>query len=194
MGKKYQNIIQNLVTVIAVTLFFIGCAGKGDDVKRLSMKMEGPASVGTGINGKYIDSGKVAAHFKTPLRKDYSNETFPYEEFPEGIDLIFYEEDGKESHITSGYAKRFTATGLVDLRENVKLVTSDSATLMAEQLYWDQTGNWVFTDQPYTLITKDGSRNRGDLFDSNEDFTNFVSLNNIGKQYLKEETTNDTIR
>lgn len=195
MAVVQKHIYINLVTAVVVTLFFVGCTGKGEAVQRMNRKLEGPASVGTGINGKYTDSGKVTAHFITPLRKDFSNDHFPYEEFPEGIDLTFYEEGGKESHITATYAMRYTQTGLVDLRGDVKLLTSDSVTLLAEQLYWDQNHSWIFTDQPYTLITKDGSRNTGDLFDSNEDFTNFVSLNNIGKQYLKEENTaNDTLQ
>ena len=76
---------------------------------------------------------------------------------------------------------------MIDLRQDVTLFTSDSVTLNAQQLYWDQSNNWIFTDQPYTLITADGSRNAGDLFDSDKDFTNFVSLNNVSKQYVKEK-------
>ena len=83
---------------------------------------------------------------------------------------------------------RYIDTGLIDLQKEVQLITSDSVTLNAEQLYWDQKNSWVFTDQPYTIITKDGSRNDGDLFDSNEDFTNFVSLNNRSKKYVKDNT------
>ncbi len=185
---------KNIVTTLVVTMFFIGCTGKGEAIQRMKRKPEGPASIGTGINGKYTDSGKVTVRFKTPLRKDFSNEGFPYEEYPEGIDLIFYDEEGGKSSVVASYAMRYTQTGLVDLQGDVVLVTSDSVTLQAQQLYWDQDHNWIFTDQPYTLISKDGSRNSGDLFDSNEDFTDFVSLNNIGKQYLKEESTNDTLQ
>ena len=194
MQIKHTHIFTNLVTAFAVTLFFLSCTGKGDAVKQLQIKMDGPVSEGTGINMKYTDSGRVTAHLKTPLRLDFSNETFAYEEYPEGVDLTFYDEEGKESHLTAQYAIRYAETSLIDLRENVVLVTSDSATLSAQQLYWDQNSHWVFTDKPYVLVTKDGSRNAGDLFDSNEDFTNFVSLNNIGKQYIKEEATNDTLQ
>lgn len=194
MPYRIKYNFKNIVTIFVVTMFFIGCTGKGEAIQRMKRKPEGPASVGTGINGKYTDSGKITARFKTPLRKDFSNESFPYEEYPQGIDLVFYDEEDGESSVKASYAMRYIQTGLVDLRGDVVLVTSDSVTLQAQQLYWDQNNNWIFTDQPYTLITKDGSRNTGDLFDSNEDFTNFVSLNNIGKQYLKEESTNDTLQ
>jgi len=141
---------------------------------------------GTGINLKYVDSGKVTVYLKTPLLKDFSNASFPYNEFPEGVEVTFIDDQGKENRITSKYAIQYKNTNLIDLRQDVTLFTSDSVTLKAQQLYWDQTNNWIFTDQPYTLITADGSRNEGDLFDSDKDFTNFVSLNNVSKQYVKE--------
>jgi len=187
MKRKIVHTSINLVTAFAVTLFF-SCGTDGSEARKLNQRIDGPVSVGTGINGKYIDSGKVSAHFKTPLRKDFSLEEFPYEEFPDGIDLTFYDENGEESRITSNYAIRYTATSLVDLRDNVVLRMSDSTTLRASQVYWDQRNKWVFTDQPYTLSSPDGSRNAGDLFDSNQDFTDFVSLNNVSKQYLKDDT------
>ncbi len=190
MHKIHTHIIY-LVTAFAVTLFF-SCKGKGEEIRKLRMKSDAPIAEGTGINLKYTDSGKVTAHLKTPLLMDYGNLSFPYEEFPEGVEVTFIDEEGNENIITSKYAIRYKQTNLIDLREDVSLFTSDSVTLNAQQLYWDQTNNWIFTDQPYTLITADGSRNDGDLFDSDKDFTNFVSLNNVSKQYVKESTKEET--
>ncbi|WP_035334522.1 LPS export ABC transporter periplasmic protein LptC [Dokdonia sp. PRO95] len=184
MYFQHRHILKFLVTAFAVTLF-LSCGDKGEEIRKMSIKSDGPVTEGRGINLKYTDSGKVTAHLKTPYIKNYANSSFPYEEFPEGVEVIFID-DNKENVITSDYAIRYKSTNLIDLQRNVTLVTSDSITLKAEQLYWDQTNNWIFTDQPYTIITKDGSRNDGDLFDSNEDFTNFVSLNNVSKQYVKE--------
>lgn len=187
MIKRTLTYIVYLVTAFAVTLCF-SCKGKGEEIRKMRIKSDAPIAEGTGINLKYTDSGKVTAHLKTPLLKDYGNASFPYEEFPEGVEVVFIDDDGKENIITSKYAIRFKGTNLIDLRQDVTLFTSDSVTLNAQQLYWDQSNNWIFTDQPYTLITADGSRNAGDLFDSDKDFTNFVSLNNVSKQYVKETT------
>ncbi len=185
MKRKTSTYIVYLVTAFAVTLCF-SCKGKGEEIRKMRIKSDAAIAEGTGINLKYVDSGKVTAHLKTPLLKDFSNASFPYNEFPEGVEVVFIDDQGKENIITSKYAIQYKNTSLIDLRQDVILFTSDSVTLKAEQLYWDQTNNWIFTDQPYTLITADGSRNEGDLFDSNKDFTNFVSLNNVSKQYVKE--------
>jgi len=184
MIKRIKTYIIYLVTAFAVTLCF-SCKGKGEEIRKSRIKSDAAIAEGTGINLKYIDSGKVTAHLKTPLLKDFSNAGFPYKEFPEGLEVVFIDKNGEKSIITSKYAIQYTK--LIDLQQDVTLLTSDSVTLNAQQLYWDQSNNWIFTDQPYTLITADGSHNNGDLFDSNKDFTNFVSLNNVSKQYVKVE-------
>lgn len=185
MKIKQQHIIKILVTATAVTLF-LSCDGQAEDIRRMNLRSDAPASEGRGIDLKYTDSGKVTAHMKTPYLKNFSNADYPYEEFPEGVEVTIFEKDGKQNVITSDYAIRFTDSQLVDLQQNVTLLTNDSITLNAQQLYWDPNTNWIFTDKPYTIVMKDGSRNDGDLFDSNQEFTNFVSLNNVSKQYVKE--------
>lgn len=182
--KTYKMYI---VTAIVVT-FFLSCSGKADEIRAMNIKSDAPVTEGRGIDMKYTDSGKVTTHLKTPYSKDYSNALHPYQEFPEGIEVIFIDEDGKESTVSSDYAIRDLTTNLIDLRGNVKIFTSDSTTLDADQLYWDQVNSWIFTDKPYKITTKDGSTNDGDLFDSNQKFTNFVSLNNVSKQYVKENS------
>ena len=183
--KKITAYSIYLVTAFAVTLFF-SCKGKGEEIRKSQIKSDGPLAEGEMINLKYIDSGKVTTHLKAVKMLNYGNAVFPYQEFPEGVEVVFIDDKNKQSKVTSDHAVRYEKTGLIDLQKNVKLIASDSVTLNASQLYWDQTNNWIFTDQPYQIVTADGSNNEGDLFDSNKDFTNFVSLNNVSKQYVKE--------
>ncbi len=185
MRLKHLHIIINLVTAFAVTLL-LSC-DRDKEIRALGIKSDAPVSETTGINLKYTDSGKVTAHMKSPLMLNYATASYPYEEFPDGVEVTFIDDNGKTNVITSKYAIRYKDTNLIDLQEEVSLFTSDSTTLKAQQLYWDQSNNWIFTDKPYVIITKDGSRNEGDLFDSNKDFTDFVSLNNLSKQYVKEK-------
>lgn len=187
MSTKHIKILIQLVTAFAVTLF-LSCKGKGEEIRRMNIKSDAPVSEGRGLDMKYTDSGRVTATLRTPFMRDFSNAISPYEEFPEGVKVTFIDDDGKLTTIVANYAIRHKDTQLIDLQDEVVLVTSDSVTLNAQQLYWDQVNSWIFTDQPYTIITKDGSTNDGDLFDSNEDFSNFVSLNNRSKQYVKEKT------
>lgn len=120
--------------------------------------------------------------------RDFSNKNFPYREFPDGLIVEFYDEERKKNTVTANYGVIYNETGLIDLQGNVVVITSDSTELTADQLYWDQTINWVFTDHPNTIQFKNGALNKGQGFDSNQEFTNFRSRSNVGVQILEEET------
>ncbi len=172
-----------MVILIAITLF--ACEGNYKNVKKLSLKDGMPVAEGKNVNLFYTDSGKVVTNLIAPELLDYSNFEFAYQEFPKGVEVRFFE-NGEQSTVTSDYAMRYPSTGIVDLRENVVLVTSDGNVLNAEQLYWDQNHKWVFTDQPYRITFKDGSYNDGARFDANEDFTVFLSRTNDGIQVIDQ--------
>lgn len=152
----------------------------------MNKRGEGPAAEGEGIVLKYTDSGKVVATLRTPFMKDYGTQDFPYQEFPDGVNVTFVGDDKKENYIRSDYAKLFKRTAIIDLRHNVVLILSDSTTLRTSQLYWDQTNDWVFTDKAYTIDFADGSFNNGEGFDSSENFKNFLSSGNRSRMYVKE--------
>jgi len=177
-----------MVLVLAVTLF--SCEGNYQKVKRLSLSAGAPIAEGKNINFKYTDSGKLVTNLLADKLLDYSNLEFPYKEFPDGIEVLFWDEKGEKNTVTADYAILFDKTGLVDLRNNVVLITADSVILNADQLYWDQKNKWVFTNRPYQIKFKDGSYNQGAVgFDSSQDFTTFLSRKNQGVQLVVKNKT-----
>ena len=186
-----MNIIEYLlksVTTTAVVVTLFACEGNYSNIQQLNQKDMEPVGVGKEINLKYTDSGQVVTNLISPLLRDYRNYEFPFQEFPEGVTVYFYDKD-KKTTVTSDYAISYENTGIIDLRRNVVILTHDSIELRAEQLYWDQKSEWVFTDQPYTITFADGSFNNGGRFDSSQDFTNFLSRNNDGVQLIDNATT-----
>lgn len=163
------------------------CQGKLKEVRKWKLQSNAPNAIGKGINLFYTDSGKVKAHLKSPLMYDFSTQKFPYREFPKGLKVEFFNEKQEKNTIKADYGIIYEATGLVDLRGNVKIITSDSTVVHANQLYWDQNREWVFTDVPYRVKLGDGGTNRGEGFDSNENFDNFSSRSNIGVQVIDEK-------
>lgn len=152
------------------------------------MPEDAPQAIGKGIDLKYIDSGKVVATLKSDKMMDFSNKNFPYREFPEGLQVEFYDDNRQKNTVTANYGVIYDETGLIDLQGDVVVITSDSTRLMADQLYWDQANNWVFTDRPNTIRFKNGALNEGQGFDSNQEFSNFRSRSNVGVQIIEEET------
>lgn len=178
-----------IAIMFAITLF--ACEGNKKNVQKLSLKDEAPIAVGKNINLKYTDSGKVVTNLMAPVLWNFANFEFPYQEFPEGVTVYFWNDEKEKTTISSKYAIRYENTTMVDLREDVVIVTSDSLVLNAEQLYWDQKNQWVFTDQPYRIKFKDGSYNDGARFDSSEDFTTFISRKNQGVQIIDKTEVKD---
>ena len=178
------------MVAILFAITFFSCEGNYKNVKQLTRKDNEPMGIGKEINAKYTDSGKVVANLITPLYLDFSNLDFPYKEFPEGVEVQFWNEEDEKSTVTSNYAIQYENTGIIDMRDDVVLVTHDSLVLRADQLYWDQKNQWVFTNKPYQIEFKDGSYNDGAWFDSSQDFTTFLSRKNAGVQLIdtkKEE-------
>ncbi|QED38201.1 LPS export ABC transporter periplasmic protein LptC [Antarcticibacterium arcticum] len=181
----YQKIISGIVTVSAVTMLF-SCEGNLERVRALEMPGENPQAIGKSLNLTYTDSGRVVATLKSEKMLDFTNLDFPYREFPDGIEVEFFDENRAKSTLTANYAIIYAATDLIDLQGDVVLVTSDSTRLEASQLYWEQKLGWVFTDKPNIIRFPSGARNQGMGFDSDLKFTNFRSRTNVGVQVIDE--------
>ncbi len=91
----FKNMFKSVMALLfAITLF--SCEGNYQNIQKMNIKDESPVAIGKNINLKYTDSGKVTVNLIAPLLLDYSNYEFPYQEFPEGIILYFWEDDKKK--------------------------------------------------------------------------------------------------
>lgn len=186
MKFTYSNIIAGIVTLLGVTMLF-SCEGNLQKVRAFDLEEDAPQAIAEGINLKFTDSGRLVATLKSPKMLDFSNKNFPYREFPEGVEVEFFNEQNESNRVTADYGIVYEKTNLIDLQGNVKIVTADSTRLEGSQLFWDQGQNWVFTDRPNTIRFSDGAYTEDLGFDSNQDFTNFRSRTNSGIQILEEE-------
>lgn len=172
---KYNKV--NIVIALVMTMFF-SCKDNFKDIQNIGVSDNEPIGVAENINLKYTDSGKVKAILKSPKMYDYSNMKFGYNKFTEGVNLEIFE-DGKKSVVISDYAIIYNKTNIIDLQGNVKVTTHSNDTLFAEQLYYDNEKEWLFTNKPVTFRTGQDLIN-GNGFDSNSKFTNAEVLEITG--------------
>ena len=183
MTKKI-NIFIKTVTALVVTVFFYACQDNYQDIKRMQQANLEPSGIAEGINLKHTDSGILKAHLISNKMLDFSNKEFTYNTFPEGVEVHLYDK-GRKTTVFADQAIVYNKTHLIDLRGNVKVLTHDGKKLLAEQLYYDQKAEWLFTNQSYKYEAEDGGYNIGKGgFDANADFTKFSSLDNDGQQYI----------
>lgn len=174
MKTKKSHIIFNTVTALVVTVFF-SCKNNFKDVQQVGVLQNEPIGVADTINLKYTDSFKLRANLLSPKMLDYSNRDFAFSEFPKGVELIIYDNDGNKSKIFADYAIVYSETDLVDLRGNVILATHKKDSLFTEQMYFDQTKEWVFTNENVRLRSE-GTDINGIGFDSDRNFLEYEML------------------
>lgn len=178
------NITKSIVILVLGAVFF-SCNKRLDKLQQSSKLSYLPVSVAENINTKHTDSGRLTSNLISPKMINYSNRSFPYYQFPEGIDLTIFDEQNRKSLVVAKSAVVYNNTDLIDLRGDVVLTTSSNDTLFTDQLYYDQKKEWLFTDFPVKFRTKDYLTN-GNGFDANQDFTNAQVLEVTGRIYIEE--------
>src|SRR5699024_6525628 len=164
MGTINRYRMKSIAIFIFIAMLF-SCQNRINKVRQMNATELIPKIEELDMNLVYTDSGKVAAKLRSPRMLDFTDQKFPYREFPDGVHVTFYDKkDRKKNTAESDYAIQFEGSQLIDMRGHVKIVTSDSTILEARQLYWDQDQEWLFTDMSYTIKMNNGTTNKGQGF------------------------------
>jgi LPS export ABC transporter protein LptC len=164
---------------------FFSCNNSYNEVQKIGISENEPIGIAEHINLKHTDSGRVTANLLSAKMLDFSNRDFPYFEFTEGVTLYLFDDENKKSTVVSDYAITYDKTNLIDLQGDVKIITQTNDTLFAEQLYYDQKKQWLYTNKPVTFRTGLDIIH-GNGFDSNSKFTNAEVLEVTGYITLDE--------
>lgn len=170
MKVTVNNIFKSTVVVLAATVLF-ACGNKLSEVQKIGLSENEPIGVVEDFNLKYTDSGRMTANLISSKMLDFTNRDFDFIEFPEGAHLDVFDKANQKSTVVADYAIVYNKTGIIDMQGNVVLNTAAQDTLFAEQLYYDQEKEWLFTNKSVIFKNK-GNRIPGIGFDSNADFTN----------------------
>ena len=182
----YQlKILKNGVSAFAVILFF-SCDDGSSTLKQINKFNENPVGIAYDIHMTYTDSAEVKAILTAPLNLDYTHLSFKYSEFPEGLKIIFYNNNNEENTVVADYGILYNQTKIVDLQGNVVLLSDDGSRLETSQMYWDSEKEWLFTEQPFTFknINYDMAAIR---LDTNKEFSKFQTGNLTGTMLVKEQ-------
>ena len=186
----YQlKILKNVFSVFAVILHF-SCDDGSSTLKQINQFNENPVGIAYDIHMTYTDSAEVKAILTAPLNLDYTYLSFKYSEFPEGLKIIFYNDNNEENTVVADYGILYNQTKIVDLQGNVVLLSNDGSRLETSQMYWDSEKEWLFTEQPFTFknINYDMAAIR---LDTNREFSKFQTGNLTGTMLVKEN--NDSL-
>lgn len=130
-----------------------------------------PVLIANNIEFERTDSGYVQIVLKSPLMYKYEGED-PYMEFPEGFEVTFYNESGKQvSFLRADYGINYEKRDLVRARNDVVVVNFEKEEeLRTENLVWDKKKRIIYSNT-FVKITSPDKVIFGDSMWANESFT-----------------------
>jgi LPS export ABC transporter protein LptC len=182
--NAHFHLLKITITALAVICFFASCDDHLKEIQKMGIASNAPVGEVENMLLKHTDSGRLKLTLQGKTMLDFSNDEFPYTQFPDGIKVEVFDYTNNTPQITTITANSGTLydqTNVVDLREHVRIVTSDGNTFVGEQLYWDQTSKWIFTNQKFETFIgnnkedKSVGRTTGTILDAREDLSQLVA-------------------
>ncbi len=170
---------------IFIFIFLLSCEDNFQEIQNINTKNILPIGITENLKLIYTDSAKVKAILFSDLNKDFTNQSFPYSEFPEGVKITFYDNDLNETIVTSDYAITYNKTNIVNLIGNVVINNFDGSELKTKQLYWDPEQEWLFTEEKFSFKNIDYDIIASRL-DANRSFTIFNTGKLDGKVLVED--------
>ncbi len=180
--------VKLFATLFLVAMLF-SCGNDLKEVQDFLADKNLPIGISKNVNLIHTDSGNVKTKLITPLLYDFSNRTeHPYQEFPEGIKIITFDKKKDSVTLTADYTKTYSKTGISEVNGNVIIINhKEKSKLFTEQLFWDQTTHYIYTEKAFRLITKTDTIN-GKGFESNEDLSKVTMKDISGAVYINESS------
>ncbi|MDD4108787.1 MAG: LPS export ABC transporter periplasmic protein LptC [Prolixibacteraceae bacterium] len=194
--KRHISIFINIAALVSgAALLFCSCENNIEKIKAFNTVDNLPVVEATNFETLYTDSGEVRFYLKTPKLLRFEAEGKPYIEFPEGIELIKYDNNQNIiSGITANYAKQFVEDKKWEAKNNVIATNIKGDTLKTEHLIWDEKTERIYTEE-YVKIIRANQIITGIGFQSDQSLENWRIKNPKGTIYVDIETNrnNDTI-
>jgi LPS export ABC transporter protein LptC len=182
--------VSSLLGILAIlALILWGCENDIERINLLTDDTELPTVKGTNIKVIYSDSAKVKVQILAPAYQQFPNMERPFMEFPEGMQVYFYDDSMKmESEITADYTIYYMEEHLWHATGNVVARRFDNGdALFTEELFWNETEKRIYSDA-YTKVHNEdnvlyGSRG----FRSNQNLDNWQLIGSSGTIIVEDE-------
>lgn len=174
------------IFLVLLVLVVCSCKDNFEQVKRISQFDALPVGEADTIRVVYTEDAKTIAILTAPKNVDYTNQPFPYSEFSNGVQVVFYDENDNETYVRADYGIMYNRTDIVDLQGNVHITTPEGADLKTSQLYWDVNREWVFTQENFTFKNEDYDIAANTL-DASRSFDKITTGPLVGNVLVEEE-------
>ena len=184
-----MDALKNIVLIITVMIFILSCENDIEKINELTSELNLPEQTGYNVEITYSDSGKFIGKLFTPELNKYSSVKDPYIEFPQGIKVIFYDDEEKfESYIRSNYAIYYDRKELWEIRNDViARNVKKGEQLNTEQLFWDQNLGIIYSDKFSKIVNEDGTFYGENGFEAKENLSKWKLIGSKGTVNVRDE-------
>ena len=167
----------------------IGCENDIERVNMLTDETLIPKIKGTNVKVIYSDSARVKVQILAPSFQQYPDVEKPYMEFPDGLEVYFYDDSLKiESEIKADYTIYYSNERLWHATGNVVALRLDNGdALYTEELYWDETSERIYSDAFTRVQNEDGTFYGKKGFESHQDLSNWQLKGSSGTVNVQDE-------
>jgi len=188
-SKKNRKKISGIAALLtgAAILLFGACENDIEKIKAFTAPENLPVVEATNVKTLFTDSGEVRFFLKAPLLLRFENQEKTFIEFPEGIELVKYDENQEIiSSITADYAKQFEKEKKWEAKNNVIATNAQGDTLKTELLIWEEQEEKIHTEEFVKIIRTDQIIT-GIGFTSDQSLQNWRIKNPKGTIYVELE-------
>lgn len=185
--RHYKKFIQ--YCSCCIILLCLGCKNDIETINALSLSTDLPTTTFTNASFEYSDTAKIQSKLNTPLVKYFLNHEDPHYEFPNGIEVLFYDTDESvKSVITSKYAKYYEEKALFEVRDSVVARDlKENQKIETEQLFWDQEKRLIYSTEFSKITNADGVHFGENGFEAAQDFSYYRLIGSKGKMKVKND-------
>jgi len=192
--KKYPVTFIIAAFAIWAAIILYSCENNIEKIKAFNSSENLPVVEATDFETIYTDSGKVRFYLKAPKLLRFEPEGEPYVEFPQGIELIKYDNRHNIiSSITAEYAKQFVKEKKWEAKNNVVATNNKGDTLKTEHLIWEEDTEKIYTEE-YVKIIRSDQIITGIGFESDQSLENWRIKDPKGTIYVDVETSGNNDR
>ena len=164
--------MKNLSIILFFLTLFSACENDMNEVNRLFSKVETQVETAEGVELLYSDSAILKLRIVSPKLVRHLDQREAYQEFPEGLLVEFFSEDGKTvtSRLTANYAERYESDNKFIIQDSVVWISEQGERLESEELIWEEETDRVHTKK-FVVIRRPDEIIYGHGFESNQKFT-----------------------
>ncbi|MCB0540105.1 MAG: LPS export ABC transporter periplasmic protein LptC [Chitinophagales bacterium] len=165
--------------VFILLLFLWACTNDLEEVKEVTSEKFVSIEKGEDVSILFTEDAVPTIKIEGPtaIRYAYLPPDTPYTEFPDGLKLYVYDQEGKiESTLSANKGTMGDNSDNLEVTGDVQIVNSKGEKLNAEKLFWNKTDKKIRSDEFVKIYTNDEVI-YGTGFEADENFTNYVIYN-----------------